>query len=169
MPKSYLAFKWIMYALAALLLCVLQGAVLCHIRVLSVTPFLYPMLPAVAAMLEGRKPGALFALFFGLLCDLLLPAPFTGFFVLLFPMTALLSAAIAGNMLSSGFFCALLVSALALLMTGGARVLLQLLTGGGHIPRMAWTALAETLLTLPALVVVLPLFRAVHRRCAADY
>lgn len=169
LPKSYVTFKWIIYGLAALLLSMLQAAVLCHIRVLSVTPFIYPVLPAVAAMFEGRKPGALYALFLGVLCDLLLPAPFTGFFVLLFPMIALLSAAIAGNMLSPGFFCALLVSALGLLMTSGARVLFQILTGGGHIPQMAWVALMEALLTLPALVVVVPLFRGIHRRCAADY
>lgn len=167
LPKSYLAFKWIVYALATLLLCMLHSLVLCHIRVLSVTPFLYPMLPAVAAMFEGPKRGAVFAASFGFLCDLLLPAPFMGFFVLLFPLIGLLSAAIAGNMLSPGFFCALLVSALGLLMTGGARVLL--LSGGGHVALMTWTAVMEALLTLPALVVVLPLYRAIHRRCAADY
>lgn len=167
LPKSYLAFKWIVYALATLLLCMLHSLVLCHIRVLSVTPFLYPMLPAVAAMFEGPKRGAVFAASFGFLCDLLLPAPFMGFFVLLFPLIGLLSAAIAGNMLSPGFFCALLVSALGLLMTGGARVLL--LSGGGHVALMTWTAVMEALLTLPALVAVLPLYRAIHRRCAADY
>lgn len=169
LPKSYLAFKWIVYALATLLLCVFQSLVLCHIRVLSVTPFLYPMLPAVAAMYEGPRRGAVFALFFGLLCDLLLPAPFTGFFVLLFPLIGLLSASIAGNMLSPGLFCSLLVSALGLLMTGGARVLCQFLSGGGHLSLMAWIAAAEALVTLPALLVVFPLYGSIHRRCAADY
>lgn len=166
LPKSYLAFKWIVYALVTLLLCMFHSAVFCRIRVLSVAPFLYPMLPAVTAMFEGPKGGAVYALFFGLLCDLLLPAPFTGFFVVIFPLIGLLSGAIAGNMLSPGFFCALLVSALGLLLTGGARVLLS---SGGHLALMAWTAVMEALLTLPALVVVLPLYRAVHRRCAADY
>ncbi len=169
LPKSYLAFKWIVYALATQLLCAPQAMGLSHIRVLSVTPFLYPMLPAVAAMYEGPKRGAFYALAFGFLCDLLLPAPFTGFFVLLFPLIALLSASISGNMLSPGFFCALLVSALGLLMTGGARVLLQFLSGGEHLILMAWVAIMEALLTLPALMIVLPLFRTIHRRCAADY
>lgn len=169
LPKSYLTFKWIVYTLATLLLCALQSLVLCHIRVLSVTPFLYPMLPAVAAMYEGPRRGALYALSFGFLCDLLLPAPFTGFFVLVFPLIGLLSASIAGNMLSPGFFCALLVSTLGLLMTGGARVLLQFLSGGENVALMAWVALMEALLTLPTLAVVLPVYRAIHRRCAVDY
>lgn len=169
LPKSYLAFKWIVYALATLLLCALQSMVLSHIRVLSITPFLYPMLPAVAAMYEGPKRGAFYALVFGLFCDLLLPAPFSGFFVLIFPLIALLSASIAGNMLSPGVLCALLVSALGLLMTGGARVLIHLLTGGSYLALMAWTALVEALLSLPALIVLAPLFRTIHCRCAADY
>ena len=169
LPKSYLAFKWVVYALATCLLCALQTFLLCHIRVMSVTPFLYPILPAVVAMFEGQKRGAFYGLAFGVLCDLLLPAPFTGFFVILFPMAALLSASIAGTMLSSGFFCALLVSTLGLLMTSGARVLLHLLSGGEHLVLMAWVALMEALLTLPALAVVFPLFRGIHRRCASDY
>lgn len=169
LPKNYLAFKWIVYVLASFLLCALQSMVFCHIRVLSVTPFLYPMLPAVAAMYEGPKRGAIYAFAFGFLCDLLLPAPFPGFFVILFPLIALLSGSMAETMLSPGFFCALLVSALGLLMTGGARVLLQFLSGGEHVILMAWVALMETLLTLPALLAVFPLFRGIHRRCAADY
>ncbi|MDE6997610.1 MAG: hypothetical protein K2P04_07035 [Oscillospiraceae bacterium] len=169
LPKSYLAFKWIVYTLATLFLCALQSFVFSHIRILTVTPFIYPILPAVTAMYEGPRRGAYFALSFGFLCDLLLPAPFTGFFVIVFPMIALLSASIAGNMLSPGFFCALLVSALGLLMTGGARVLLQLLSGGGDLTLRAWVALTEALLSLPALVVALPLFRTIHRRCASDY
>lgn len=169
LPKSYLAFKWIVYSLATLALCVLQSLVLCKIRVLSVTPFLYPMLPAAAAMFEGPRRGAVYGLSFGFLCDLLLPAPFTGFFTIVFPLIALLSASIAENMLSTGWFCALLVSALGLSVTGGARVLLHLLNGGRYLILMGRTALLESLLTLPALVVVFPLYRAIHRRCASDY
>ena len=169
LPKSYLTFKWFVYALATLLLCAFQSLVFCHIRVLSVTPFLYPMLPAVVAMYEGPRQGAVYGLCFGFLCDLLLPAPFTGFFVLIFPLIGLLSGSIAGNMLSPGFFCALLLSALGLMMAGGARVLLHFLSGGSYLVLMAWIALTEALLSLPALLLVLPLFRSIHRRCAADY
>ena len=49
MPKSYVAFKWSVYALATLLLFALQSVVLNHVRALGVTPFIYPMLPALVA------------------------------------------------------------------------------------------------------------------------
>ena len=169
LPKSYTAFKWIIYFLATLLLCALQSFALCHIRVLSVTPFLYPMLPAIAAMYEGPKQGSVYALSFGFLCDLLLPAPLPGFFVVLFPLIALISGSIAENMLSPGIFCAVLVSAMGLLITSGVRVLLHFLSGGEYFVLMGWVALVESLLTLPALVIVMPLYRGIHRRCASDY
>ena len=169
LPKSYMAFKWIIYALATLMFCALQSFVLCHIKILSITPFLYPILPAVTAMYEGPKQGSLYALSFGFLCDLLLPAPFPGFFVVLFPVIGLISGSIAENMLSPGIFCAALVSLIGLLLTSGSRVLIHLLSGGDYLVLMSWIALVESLLTLPALIVVMPLYRGIHRRCAADY
>ena len=79
-PKSYTVFKWAVYALATLLFFALQGLVLDHVRVWGLTPFLYPILPAVEAMYEGPRRGPVFGLCLGVVCDLLLPAPFSGFF-----------------------------------------------------------------------------------------
>ena len=36
-----------------------------NIRILGLTPFLYPMLPAAVAMFEGTRRGAVVALIFG--------------------------------------------------------------------------------------------------------
>ena len=88
LPKSYVVFKWAVYAVATLLLCALQSMALNQIRALGLTPFLYPMLPALVAMFEGPRRGAVFALVFGLACGLLVPAPFPGFFVLIFPLSS---------------------------------------------------------------------------------
>ncbi len=169
LPKSYVVFKWAVYALATLGLCALQSLVLCHIRVLGLTPFLYPLLPALVAMFEGSRRGAVFALLFGLCCDLLLPAPFRGFFTIVFPAAAALAAAAAERLLSRGFLCGLVVSSLALLVTAAGRMLVQILAGGRYLGLMARIAAGEGLLTLPALLLALPLYRAIARRCAADY
>lgn len=168
-PKSYHIFKWAVYALATLLLCAFQAMVLNHVRVLGLTPFLYPVLPALVAMFEGANRGAAFALALGFLCGLVLPAPFPGFFVLVFPVAAAAAAWVAERLTSRGILCALVVSALALLLTGGARLLVRALAGGGSLALMARIAAGETLLTLPALAAALPLYRAVARRCAPDY
>ena len=140
-PKSYRVFKWVVYALATMLLCALQAMFFSNIRILGLTPFLYPMLPA----------------------------PFRGFFAIIFPVIAALSGGVAGRLLSRGFLCALIVSSLGLLATGAFRMVVQILAGGRYLGLMAQITLGETLLTLPALLIVLPLYRTVFRRCAADY
>ena len=169
LPKSYTVFKWAVYSMATLLLCAMQSMVLNHIRVLGLTPFLYPILPAVVAMFEGAQPGTVFALCFGLACDMLVPEPFPGFLAVIFPVTAVVSAWLAERLLSRGFLCALIVSSLGVLLTGGMRLFVQLLSGGRYMGLMARMVIGEGLLTLPALLVVLPVYRAIYRRCAADY
>jgi len=168
-PKSYIVFKWSVYALATLLLFAVQGLVLEHIRVWGLTPFLYPLLPAVLAMYEGPRRGPVFALVLGLVCDVLIWGPFEGFYALLFTLISLLSAAIGARMLSRGFFCAVLVSGCALGLTGALRVLLHLLSGGENLRLVVRLAVGEAVVTLPALILVVPLYRWIYRRCTLDY
>ena len=130
MPKSYVAFKWAVYAFATLLLFGLQSVVFNHIRVWGITPFFYPMLPALAAMYEGQKRGTIFALFLGIVCDLLLYGPFEGFFTITFVILALLSAVVAENLRSTGFLGGVFIAALALFLTGVMRIGLHALTAG---------------------------------------
>ena len=169
LPKSYTVFKWAVYAIATLLLCALQSVVLNHIRVLGLTPFLYPVLPALVAMFEGSRPGAVFALVFGLYCDQLVPEPFPGFFALIFPVAAIAAAWVAERLTSRGLLCALIVSSLGLLLTGALRLFVQLLSGGQYMGLMARMVVEEGLLTLPALLAAVPLYRTIYRRCGADY
>ena len=169
MPKSYLVFKWTVYSLATLALFALQYLVLDNIQVLGLTPFLYPVLPAVAASYEGLRRGSVFALAVGLVCDLLLPGPFEGFFAIAFTLAALIAALIAENLLSPGFLCGLAVSAVSLAVTAGMRLAVQFLSGGGYLGLMSRMALVETLITLPAILVVVPVYLLIHDRCASDY
>lgn len=169
LPKNFVVFKWAVYTIATLLLCALQSVVLSHIRVLGLTPFLYPVLPAVVAMFEGSRSGAVFGLVFGFACGLLVPEPFPGFFTIIFPVAAIAAAWVAERLTSRGVLCAVIVSSLALLLTGGLRMLVQILLGGRYLGLMARIMLGEGLLTLPALLAVLPLYGTIYRKCAADY
>ena len=65
LPKSYIVFKWTVYGLATIALFAFQYLVLDQITVWGLTPFLYPMLPAVAASYEGLRRGSGFALVLG--------------------------------------------------------------------------------------------------------
>lgn len=169
LPKSYLVYKWTVYGLATLLLFALQYLVLNHISLFGVVPFLYPMLPAVLASYEGLRRGSLFALAVGLVCDLLLVGPFDGFYTVTFTLIALFAALIGENVLAPGFLCGLVVSSLGLLLTGVFRIVLEFFGGNTHLLLMGKILLIETLLSLPAIIVVLPLYRVIHQRCASEY
>jgi len=158
-----------MYGLATLLLFGLQSLILNHIRLFGVTPFLYPMLPAAVAMYEGMRRGSIFGLVLGLVCDLLIPGPFEGFYTIAFVVTALLTAVAARNLLSAGYMSGIVIGLGALFLTVGLRILAHIMTGGSHIELMAHIGAIESVLSLPAVLVVLPVYRAIHRRCAVDY
>lgn len=169
LPKSYLVAKWTVYGLATLALFALQYLLLDQLRLWDTVPFLYPMLPAVLASYEGLRRGGVFALILGIVCDLLLPGPFMGFFTVIFTLVGLLAGLIGEKLLSPGPLCGLCVAAMGLLVTGFGRVAAHLLSGGGYGLLMCRVALMETLVSLPALIAVLPLYSVIHRRCAADY
>ncbi len=168
-PRSYLIFKWVLYTAAVFVLSCLQYLVFNRVRIMGTTPFLYPALAALVPMFEGKRQGPVFSLLLGLVCDLLLPGPFPGFFCIDFTLVALLSAAVGEGLIAPGFFAGIVVSAMGLILTGVLRVLLHVLSGGGFAALMCQTALYETILTLPAAAVAMPVLRAIHSRCAVEY
>ena len=117
MSRRDLTVKWALYGAAVLAVVLVQSLVLNYIRVLSVHPFLLPMLVGVIAAFEGPQGGCTFGLVFGALCDMTTQAAIPCFYTLDFVLIAFLSALIAKNLIAPGFFCSLLVSAISLLVT----------------------------------------------------
>lgn len=169
LPKSYIIAKWTVYGLATLGLAALQHLLLDHISIFGVTPFLYPILPALAASYEGLERGSRFSLVVGILCDLIVTGPFDGFYTITFTLIGLLSAGIGENLLSPGWLCGFTVSGLAMILVNAARLLVYFLSGDLHPLLMGRIALVEILITLPMLLPTLPIYRAIHNRCAVDY
>ena len=143
LPKSYLIAKWTVYALATLALAAVQHLVLGQISVLGVTPFLYPMLPALVASYEGLQRGSRFSLVMGFVCDLLLLAPFPGFYTITFTLIGVLAGLIGENLLSPGWLCGFTVSAMGLAIVNAARLLLYFLGGDLHPLLMGRIALTR--------------------------
>ena len=75
--------------------------------------------------LERSGQSLLYALFFGLACDLLMPTGvFVCFYCLVFFGGALLARLLSGQVIVAGLFCSLAVSAVGLLLCGFLRILL---------------------------------------------
>jgi hypothetical protein len=169
LPKSYLIYKWTVYALVTALFLAVQSGVLCRVQVWGLMPFLYPVLPAVVSSYEGLRRGPTFSLCLGVVCDLLYWGPFSGFYTITFTLLALFSALIAENLISPGFLCSLVVSAMALALTGGFRLALAFLSGSPYLALMGRMVVGEAILTLPWLLLVHPIYRLIHIRCASEY
>ena len=73
MTRRATAIKWICYCLGALVLALVQSAVLVHVRIWGVHPFILPAIAVIPATLERSEQGLLYGAFFGLACDLLTP------------------------------------------------------------------------------------------------
>ena len=116
MTRRTMVRKWILYGLCALALLAVQDMVLVYIRVGGVHPFLLPALALIPVTLERSGQSLLYALFFGLACDLLMPTGvFVCFYCLVFFGSAFLARLLSGQVIVAGLFCSLAVSAAGLL------------------------------------------------------
>ena len=119
MTRRAVVRKWILYCLCALVL------VLVYVRIGGVHPFLLPALALIPVTLERSGPSLLYALFFGLACDLLIPSGvFVCFYCLTFFIAAILARLLSGQVIAAGLFCSLTVSAVGLLLCGFLQIML---------------------------------------------
>lgn len=125
MTRRAMVRKWILYWLCALALVLVQNTVLLRIRIGGVHPFLLPALAVIPVTLERSGQSLLYALFFGLACDLLMPAEvFVCFYCLVFFLAAVAARLLSGQVIVAGLFCSLTASAVALLLCGFLQILL---------------------------------------------
>ena len=75
--------RWTLYLIWALVLYAVQSALGGRIEIMGIRPDLMPFLVCACGALEGKKKGAWFGFFIGLLCDAFHPIS-TGFFPALY-------------------------------------------------------------------------------------
>lgn len=168
LARSATILKWLLYALAGLVWAAVQAALLRRFPVWGVIPYLYPLIAAIPATLEGPVAGTVYALSVGVFCDLLLPAPIPCFYTLVFPVAGLCASLLSQSILPAGYLCSFAAAAAAFLLTDGFHCFL--LWAGGQA---AWGAglsvmAREMLLTLPLVIPVTLLYRSVYRRTHLD-
>ena len=151
------AVKWTAYALACLLLLFGHELTLAHLRVWGIAPFLPPLLPAVLASMEDRLEGFVFALAFGVLCDLALTAPLPCLYTIAFPL-------IARSVLQPGILCSLAVSTAAFVLVDLITAVTLLAGGRSELSAIALRAVQELALSLPLLIVCHPVLAFLHRK-----
>ena len=119
MTRRAILLKWILYCLCALALALLQGLVLVYVRVWGVHPFLLPAIAVIPATLERNEQALLYAVFFGLVCDLLSPvAGLPCFYALAFLLGAAAAWLLSGQVIMAGVVCSLVVTGVCMLLCG---------------------------------------------------
>ena len=169
MTRRATAIKWICYCLGALVLVLVQSAVLVHVRIWGVHPFILPAIAVIPATLERGEQGLLYGAFFGLACDLLAPvAGMPCFYFLVFLLGAAAAWLLSGQVIMAGVVCSVAVTAVCTLI--GGLLHLAVLAGQGSTAREAAALLLgrEALVSLPFAAAAHPLFRWVQRRTLSE-
>ena len=169
MTRRAIVIKWILYCLCALLLGLVQTQVLIHIKVWGVHPFLLPAIAVIPVTLERNEQALIYAVFFGIVCDLLSPvAGLPCFYALAFCLGAAVAWMLGGQVIVAGPVCSLAAAAAAMLVCGLLHLLV--LAGGQStsLPAAALLLGRELLLTLPFAAASHPLLRWVQQRTQSD-
>lgn len=168
LARSATILKWLLYALAGLVWAAVQAALLRRFPVWGVIPFLYPLIAAIPATLEGPAAGTVYALSVGVFCDLLLPAPIPCFHTLIFPLVGLSAGLLSQSLIPAGYLCSAAASLPAYLLTGLFHCVVLWATGHAAWSAGLWVTVRELCVSLLWSLPMTWLFRRVHRRVHAD-
>ena len=164
MTSRTLALKWFLFACASVLIAILDAFVLSRICVFGFSPFVFPILAALAASFEGPLQGSAYAMALGALCDVTLAAPLPCVYTIAFTLGALAAAALSESVLRPGLLCSAVVSAISLLITAASCALILFFRRGAEPSALLVAALHEVALSLPLVLLVHPLFLKIHRK-----
>ena len=163
MSRRDLTIKWAFFSVAALAFIALQQLLLNRLEVWGIHPYLLPMLPVMAVILEGQKESSFFAVGLGFFCDLLSPAIIPCFYTIAFLACSLLAGIIAGRVIMPGFLCAFVCGAMAMVVTDLLRMLFLTFYGNFSLS-VSFTLMAkELLLSIAAAPVIFFVFQKISR------
>ena len=149
-PRRMRRVLW--YGVYLLVVLIVQDMVLTQIRPGGVCAFIQPAAVTAVAMFEGAIPGVVFALVAGIFTDMFTPHTMITY-TLLFPLIAFGVGVLSQFFVNRRFLGFMLLAAAALLFTGLVQTLIVVL-GSGWSFSAFWTAIVQTILSLPVAALV---------------
>lgn len=160
--------KWALYLAAGFLCLLVQTVFLNRITLWGVIPFLYPLMVAIPATMEGSLFGSAYGLIFGVLCDLLLPAPIPCFYTLALTAVGFSAGLLSRNWLPAGLICSLAAAVVAFFLTDGFHAVVLWAQNHAAWKAAAWVGLREFCVSLPFIFLMTPFFERLYRRLHRD-
>lgn len=164
MTSRTLTLKWFLFASATLLVALLDALAFSRISVFGFSPFVFPVMAALAASFEGPLQGSVYAMALGVLCDVTFTAPLPCVYTVSFTLCALAAAALSESVLRPGLLCSAVVSALSLFITASLCALILFFRRDADPSALFGTVLHEVVLSLPAVFLIHPLFSWIHKK-----
>lgn len=169
MTRQAILIKWSLYSVSALVLTLLQGLILVHLNIGGVHPFLLPAIAVIPATLERDGYSMLFAIFFGLLCDLLMPvAGLACFYCLAFALAVTAARLLSSQVLAAGLICSLTVTAASFLVCGALHAIVLGDSSAATAASAAILTGKELAVSLPFTLIAHFLYRWVCRHTSRD-
>lgn len=163
MTRGDLIHKWLVYALGAIPVWLLDAYILPRLPVWGTAPMLLPLAVVSVAVLEGAYAGTGFGMGVGLLWEAAYPGGFGGL-VLGMALAGMVSGAASQYVLRQSYPGCFICSAGTLLALDALRVLRGLFTNSAPLSALLQTTVPELLLSLAWSPVVWALFRRIYGR-----
>ena len=157
--------KWFCYALAFLVVVILENEVFARLPVLGVLPIMAPVAVVAVAVFEGATAGTIFGLAAGVFCDSLYLTG--GGMTVACTLMGLGSGIVAQYAFSASLVGCYICAAVSLAALDGVRVLSYLLRGEA-LEGLLRIAVPEVLYSLVLTLPVYFIIRAVYQRVGGD-
>lgn len=168
LARTVTIFKWTLYCAAGLLCMMVQWLILNRFIIWGMIPFIYPLIVAVPATMEGPFFGSVYGLVFGVLCDLLLPAPIPCFYTLILPFVGFCAGFLSRNLIPVGLVCSLFATVVAFLLIDGFHAIVLWAQNQAAWRAAAWVGIREFCITLPVIILITPLFGWIYYHVHRD-
>lgn len=155
--------KWLAYALALLLVWVLEAYLFSALPILGIRPMLLPLCAVAAATLEGATGGTGFGLAVGILFDAMHPGT-PGLMIVVMALLGMGTGLLAQYVLRQDLAGCLICSALALCAVDALRILGRLADGSAPLGGMLELAGKEIVWSMCFAPLVYLVFRWVFNR-----
>lgn len=159
--------KWLIYALGALPVWLMETTVFNRLPFFGIIPVLLPLAAVAAALFEGARSGAVYGLCLGVVADAIYPGP-PGGMILALAVIGWLTGVLGQYRVRQTYVGYLLCSAVGMLLLEVGHVLTGLVTRLGPAPALLKTAAMEAGWSLVFTLPIFGLYKLIFRKVGGD-